>query len=356
MERSGVTRGEPTISDRAEGDGSAGLRSKRRVFSGVQPTGKLHIGNYIGALSVWAESQSSYENIFCIVDLHALTIPDAIRADYLHAKIREVATLYLASGIDTEQCAVFVQSHVPAHSELAWILNCVTPVGWLERMTQYKGKASQLESVGTGLLDYPVLQAADILLYNAHGVPVGEDQRQHVELTRDIAQRFNSLFGEVFVLPEAIIRDSGARIMGIDDPTIKMSKSLGERKQTHSIGLIDPPDVIRKTIMQAVTDSGNETRFDHAGPGVLNLLVLYEALSGEPREAIESQFDGKGYGTLKRTVSELVIEALEPIRLRYDELRADPQYIERMLADGADRVRPIAAETLRHVHDVTGIG
>lgn len=331
-------------------------QDRQRVFSGVQPTGKIHVGNYVGALSVWARNQDLYDNIFCVVDLHALTIPEAVDPAVLHRKSRETAALYVACGIDPDKSIIFVQSRVTAHAELAWILNCVTPVGWLERMTQYKQKSAQRESVGTGLLDYPVLQAADILLYGTHLVPVGEDQRQHVELTRDIAIRFNRLFGEALVLPEALIRRSGARIMAFDEPTTKMSKSIGERKAGHSIGLVDPPDVIRKTIMRAATDSGQDTTFDTSSPGVLNLLTLFEVLSGESRQQIEARFVGKGYGHLKRTVADQVIVALEPIRTRYAELMADQGQLEAMLENGAQRALPVAEQTIQQVRKLTGLG
>ena len=329
--------------------------SRPRVFSGIQPTGKLHIGNYIGALSVWVENQSRYDNVFCIVDLHALTIPEDVAPDYLRRKVRECAALYLACGIDPEQSAVFVQSHVPAHTELTWLLNCATPVSWLTRMTQYKAKSERLTTVGTGLLDYPVLQAADILLYDTQLVPVGEDQKQHVELTRDIAERFASLYEETFVLPEALIRESGARVMGLDDPTVKMSKSLGERTAGHSIGLVDDPDDVRRAISRAVTDSGNEVRFAHAQPGVLNLLTMFEVLSGEPREAIEAQFDGRGYGELKRRTTELVLDTLAPIRARYLELMADQSHLDAILRAGAARVAPVAEATLARAKRAMGL-
>jgi tryptophanyl-tRNA synthetase len=329
---------------------------RKRVFSGIQPTGKLHIGNYIGAISQWVAQQAAFDNIFCIVDLHALTIPEAVDPAELRRKTREVAAIYLAAGIDPAQSAIFIQSHVPVHAELTWILNCVTPVGWLERMTQYKTKAVQLESIGTGLLDYPVLQAADILLYDTDLVPVGEDQKQHIELARDIAQRFNRLFGPAFVLPEPQIRASGARIMGLDDPTAKMSKSLGAQHAGHAIGLTDPPAVIRDAIMRAVTDSGREVRFAHASPGVQNLLLIYEILSGQSRAAVEAHFAGQGYGALKREVADLVIAALTPLRERYAQVLADPGYLEQVLRDGAERVRPIADATLNRVKELTGLG
>ncbi|MEP7381134.1 MAG: tryptophan--tRNA ligase [Gemmatimonadota bacterium] len=328
---------------------------KLRVFSGVQPTGKLHLGTLIGALDVWVGNQQKHDNVFCIVDLHALTIPEAVRPDDLRSKVREVAGLYLACGIDPATSAIFVQSRIPAHAELAWVLNCVTPLGWLERMTQYKAKSAGTESVGTGLLDYPVLQAADILLYDTDLVPVGEDQRQHVELTRDIARRFNHLFGETFVIPDALIRQSGARLMGLDDPSIKMSKSIGAQKAGHAIGILDPPDAIRRSIMGAVTDPNSETRFDHAGPGVLNLLVMYEALSGEARPEIEARFEKKGYGQLKRALTDVVIERLAPIQRRYAEVASSPGEIERIMEEGAGRVRPRAEATMDRVRRLTGL-
>lgn len=331
-------------------------KDKKRLFSGIQPTGELHIGNYIGALTLWAEQQHQYESIFCIVDLHAITIPEAIKPEYLRKKTREAAAILMAAGIDPNESAIFIQSHIPEHTELTWILNCVTPLGWLERMTQFKAKSSLAESVGTGLLDYPVLQAADVLLYKTNVVPVGEDQRQHIELMTDIAQRFNHLYGEVFVLPEAMIRTSGARVMGLDDPSVKMSKSLGEKRKGHAIGIVDSPDIIRHAIMRSVTDSGKETRFEQASPGVRNLLVIYEVLSGESRAAIESHFDGKGYGALKREVADLVISSLEPVRTRYEQLVADPGHLEDLLRRGAERVRPIAEATLRQVKDLVGLG
>ena len=331
------------------------VRPKKRVLSGIQPTGKLHIGNYIGALSVWVQTQSLYENIFCIADLHAITIPEAIEPGELALKTREMAALYLAAGLDPDQSVIFLQSDVWAHPYLAWILGCCTPLGWLERMTQYKSKAANLEVISAGLLTYPVLQAADILLYKPDLVPVGEDQKQHVELARDVAQRFNHLYGDCFPLPAPQIRVSGARIMGLDAPETKMSKSIGAIRRGHAIGLLDSPDVIKKAIMSAVTDTSSETRFDHAGPGVRNLLVLYEALSGESRAAIEDQFEGRGYGTLKKALLELAVSTLKPIQERYHELTADPDYLERLLEDGAERARAIADATVAEVRGLTGL-
>lgn len=318
-------------------------QAKKRVFSGIQPSGNLHIGNYLGALKNWVAEQHKYDNVFCIVDLHALTVPQD--PEELYQKTREVALLYLASGIDLEHCAIFAQSHIAAHSELTWLLNCVTPIGWLERMTQYKDKSAKQESVGTGLLDYPVLMAADIILYDTHYVPVGEDQKQHLEITRDIVQRFNSLYGETFVMPEVLIPKAGARVKGMDDPTAKMSKSSD--KQGHALHLLDPPNVLRKSIMRATTDSLNKIAFDPENqPGVTNLLTIHQALTGQSEEEIVAEFEGQGYGTLKKRVAELVIATLEPIQKRYHDMAKDPAYVEQILKEGADRVRPLAEHRL----------
>src|SRR3989449_7010514 len=249
---------------------------KARVFSGVQPSGNLHIGNYLGALSNWVTIQYDYDSIFCIVDLHAVTIHQP--PEELRAKIEEIAALFLAAGIDPKHSSIMVQSAVAAHAELAWMLTCVTPVGWLERMTQYKAKAAGQQTIGDGLLQYPVLMAADILLYQAAIVPVGEDQAQHVELPRDIAQRFNSLYGETFTVPSTSLPAVGARVMGLDDPTAKMSKSAPGAG--HAVALLDPPATIRKKILRATTDSNPAVDFESLGAGVANLLGIYQAFSG----------------------------------------------------------------------------
>ena len=325
-----------------------------RVFSGIQPSGNLHIGNYLGALRNWVRQQDERDCFFCIVDLHAITVPQEPAA--LFRATRQAAMLYLACGIDPDRVTMFVQSHRPEHAELCWILNCVTPVGWLERMTQYKSKSATQSSVSTGLLDYPVLQAADILLYGADAVPVGEDQRQHVELSRDIARRFNNLFGETLVVPQAELPPIGARIMGLDDPTAKMSKSVAGKKAGHALRLLDPPDVLRKTIRRAVTDPGREIRFDPSRPGVSNLLTIYQACSGLETAAIEAHFAGKGYADLKREVADLVIEFLRPIRERYVQLEAAPDYVEQVLLTGADKAGPVAAATLQAVKERVGLG
>ena len=336
--------------------GTEGTQKKRlRVLSGVQPTGKVHIGNYIGALSVWAQNQDRYESLFCVVDMHGFTIPEAVNPKELRQKNREVAALYIACGIDPKKSTVFLQSEVPHHAELCWILMCLTPLGWLYRMTQFKSKSTGEQSVGTGLLTYPVLQAADILIYQADLVPVGEDQKQHIELTRDIAQRFNSMFGQTFNIPAVMIRESGARIMAFDDPTAKMSKSIGEKVSGHSVGVLDPPTDIRKTIMSAKTDSGSEVRFDHAGPGVLNLLTLYHVLTGESKEAVETRFGGKGYGTLKKDVADVVVSVLTPIQERWKQIIDDREGLDRILTEGAERARALAEPTLSRAKEAVGM-
>jgi tryptophanyl-tRNA synthetase len=330
--------------------------TRPRVFSGMQPTGNLHLGNYLGALKQWAEKQDERDNIFCVVDLHALTLPESIDPKMLKLNARKAAALYIAAGIDPEKSLLFVQSHLHEHSELTWILNCTTPLGWLYRMTQFKAKSEHRESVGTGLLDYPVLQAADILLYDTELVPVGEDQVQHIELTRDIAIRFNHLFGDVFKLPKATVPQLGARVMGFDDPTVKMSKSIAAERGGHAVQLLDDEAVIRKTVMSAVTDSGRETRFEHASPGVLNLLVLYQSLRGGTRSEVEEAFAGRGYGDLKKAVFEAIMDTLRPIRERYQEIMADPERLEAALDHGAERARELAGPTLERVRAAVGIG
>jgi tryptophanyl-tRNA synthetase len=295
--------------------------------------------------------QADYECIFCIVDMHAITnYQDPAE---LRGKIGEIAALYLAAGIDSKQCSIMVQSAVPAHAELAWMLTCVTPVGWLERMTQYKAKSAKQESVGDGLLQYPVLMAADILLYQAGIVPVGEDQAQHLELTRDIAQRFNSLYGDTFVVPNTSLPTVGARIMGLDDPTQKMSKSA--TGAGHAVALLDPADKIKKTIMRSTTDSNPHVDFKTAGPGVLNLLSIYQAFDGATDEQMKAKFSGMRYGDLKKQVAEMVITHLEPFQQRYRKITADPAYLASILSEGAERVAPIANDTVETVKQRMGL-
>jgi tryptophanyl-tRNA synthetase len=325
---------------------------RARVFSGIQPSGMLHIGNYLGAIQQWVAGQGEKTNFICIVDLHAITVPQEPAA--LRRQIRELAALLIAAGIDPQQTTLFVQSHVRAHAEGCWLLNCVTPLGWLERMTQYKMKAQKQESVLTGLLDYPILQAADILLYDTDEVPVGEDQKQHVELTRDIAQRFNGLYGETFVVPKPVIRESGARVMALNDPTAKMSKS--DFTRGHAIRVNDSPDEIRWVIKRAVTDALASIGFsnDPARAGVNNLLQIYELFTGQSRESIEAHFAGKGYGGLKADVTEAVIEGLRPIRERFERLIADPAELDRILSIGAAQARAVADPKVRVVMERVG--
>ncbi len=326
---------------------------KKRVFSGIQPTGNIHIGNYLGAIQHWVATQAEYESIFCIVDLHAITTPQ--NPQVLKSQIRELAGLLFAAGIDHKLSTLFVQSHISAHAELTWILNCHIPMGWLRRMTQFKEKAhKQREQVSVGLFDYPALMAADILLYQTDLVPVGEDQKQHGELARDIAQRFNSVYGETFKLPELIIPQVGARIMGLDDPTQKMSKS--ETSPGRTIYLLDSPDDIRSKIQRATTDSLREIRFDEDRPGICNLLVIYELFTKLGREVIEARFEGKGYADFKQELAEVVIEGLSPLQSRYRELSADPTYIDSLLTEAARRVQPVAEKTLAVVKERVGLG
>src|SRR6266853_1880072 len=310
---------------------------KARVLSGIQPTGSPHIGNYLGALKNWVRIQYDYDSIYCIVDLHAVTSYQ--EPQELRTKIEELAGMLLAIGIDPLHSALVVQSSVAAHAELAWMLTCVTPVGWIERMTQYKAKSAAQESIGDGLLQYPVLMAADILLYQAAIVPVGEDQSQHLELTRDIAQRFNSLYGDTFTVPATSLPTVGARVMGLDDPTAKMSKSA--TGAGHAVALLDPPAVIRKKIMRATTDSNPAVDFETAGDGVRNLLTIFQAFGDWTDDQIKAHFSGMRYGELKKQVAEMAVSKLEPLQQRYREITADPGYLDQVLAAGAERVIPI---------------
>jgi tryptophanyl-tRNA synthetase len=324
---------------------------KPRVLSGIQPTGSLHIGNYLGALKNWVTLQDTFECIFCIVDLHAITVYQDPAE--LHGKIEQTAGLFLAAGIDPVKSAVVVQSTVKGHAELSWLLTCVTPVGWLERMTQFKDKSAKQESVGAGLLNYPVLMAADILLYQAAIVPVGDDQTQHLELTRDIAQRFNALYGDTFVMPATQLPAVGARIMGLDDPTKKMSKST--EGSGHAISLLDPPATIRKKIMRATTDSLPGVDFDNLGPGVVNLLAIHQAFTGWTSDQTQTHFAGMRYGDLKKTVAEAVVAGLEPLQTRYHDIMADPAYLRGVLRDSAERASALAEQTVRLVKERMGV-
>ena len=324
---------------------------KARVLSGIQPTGSPHIGNYLGALKNWAKIQYDYDSIYCIVDLHAITFYQ--KPEELRAKIEELAGMLLAIGIDPAHSSVIVQSAIPEHAELAWMLTCVTPVGWLERMTQFKAKSQAQETIGDGILQYPVLMAADILLYQAAIVPVGEDQSQHLELARDIAQRFNSLYGETFTMPATHLPTVGARIMGLDDPEKKMSKS--ETGGGHAISLLDPPAVIRKKFLRATTDSNPGVDYENMGPGVRNLLTIFQAFTGWSDENTRAHFTGMRYGDLKKQVAEAVIGALEPIQKRYQQIMSERGFVADVLANGAERVRPIAQDTVNKVKKAMGL-
>ena len=329
--------------------------SKRRVFSGIQPTGDVHLGNYLGAIKGWVDRQADKENFFCIVDLHAITTPQD--PEDLRYQTRALAAMLFAAGLDPNRCTIFIQSQVTAHAEACWIMNCVTPVGWLERMTQYKDKAVRGESISTGLLDYPVLMAADIILYDAHEVPVGDDQRQHVEMARDIAQRFNRIYGDTFVVPEAVIPDVGARVMGLNDPEVKMSKSFTHIRG-HAVRLLDDPDEIQRSIRRAVTDSGAEIRFsdDPTKAGVNNLLGIYKVITGKSTAEVEDGFaTARGYGDLKQTVADVVVEELAPIRRRYDELMQDIGELDRLLAQGAEQARSIAEHKMEEIKQRVGL-
>jgi tryptophanyl-tRNA synthetase len=333
-----------------------GVMMKKRVFSGIQPTGNVHLGNYLGAIKNWAARQDEKTNYFCIVDLHSLTVPQD--PDDLRFQTRSLAAILLASGIDPEKSTLFLQSHVSAHAEASWLLNCITPVGWLQRMTQFKDKAARQESVSAGLLDYPVLMAGDILLYDADEVPVGDDQRQHVELTRDIAQRFNALYEEeFFTIPEAVIPDVGARVMGLDDPSVKMSKSLAD-KRGHAIRLLDDPEEIMRSFKRAVTDSGRDICFSDIPEkaGVNNLLGIYKALTQKSQEAVLTDFrDARGYGDLKVRVAEVVIEGLRPIRQSYDRLMQDPAELDRLLARGTERAAAVSMPKVARMKEIMGL-
>lgn len=329
---------------------------KQRVLSGIQPTGNPHLGNYLGAIRNWVEQQHAYENFFCVVDLHAITVPH--NPATLAQDTYTIAALYLACGIDLTTSSIFVQSHVPAHSELAWLLSCITPLTWLDDMVQFKEKAlRQGENVGAGLLMYPVLMAADILLYDADQVPVGEDQKQHLELTRDIAARINYQFGKddqpVLKIPEPLIRKEGARVMSLTDGTRKMSKS--DPSDLSRINLLDSPDEITKKIKKCKTDPVRGLEFDQPDrPECNNLLTLYMLLSGKTKEAVAEECRDMGWGQFKPLLTETTIEALRPIQEKYSAIMADRGYLDSVLAQGRDQAAAIAQTTLNRVRDALG--
>ncbi|WP_440312303.1 tryptophan--tRNA ligase [Leucobacter chromiireducens] len=325
------------------------------LFSGMQPSSdSLHLGNYIGALSQWTQMQEDFDAFFCVVNLHAITVPQDPAE--LAARTRRTAAQYIAAGIDPAKSTLFVQSHVPAHAELAWVLNTLTGFGEASRMTQFKDKSQRFgaDTASVGLFTYPILMAADILLYQAASVPVGEDQRQHVELTRDLANRFNHRFGETFVVPEAQIQKETAKIYDLQEPTAKMSKSA--ETEAGLIKVLDPANVTKKKIMRAITDADGEIRFDReAKPGVSNLLTIYSVLSGESISALEAEYAGRGYGDLKKGLVDVVEAGLGPVRERTEELLADPAELDRLLAGAAERANEVANRTLASVYERIGL-
>ena len=321
-----------------------------RIFSGIQPTGDKHLGNLIGGFRQYAATQEQGEGFFCIVDLHSITVeydPDDFRE-----KTLDLAAMLFATGLDPERSTVFVQSHVPAHAEAAWLLGSVTSFGQLSRMTQFKDKADQREFVSAGLFTYPVLMAGDILLYQTDIVPIGDDQRQHLELARDVAERFNARFGETFTVPQGVYPEVGARIMDLQEPEKKMSTTGGTPQGT--VKLLDDPDTIRKKFRSAVTDSGREVRRGDDKPGVTNLIDILSSLTGEPVGSIEERYGDAGYGQFKTDVGDAVVEALAPIQERYRELRADAAELQRLLARGAEKARKASEPTLEQMFDRMG--
>jgi tryptophanyl-tRNA synthetase len=329
------------------------VASLTRIFSGIQPTGRKHLGNYIGAITQYVAGQDRGEAIYCVVDLHAITV--AYEPAVLRDSVYDTAATLLAAGLDPERCIFFRQSDVQEHSELCWLLSAVTSFGELNRMTQFKDKAgAQRDLVSAGLFFYPVLQAADVLAYRAHEVPVGEDQRQHIELMRDAAERFNSRFGETLVVPEARIPEVGARIMDLQAPDRKMSTTGGTAQGT--VLVLDEPDAIAKKVRSSVTDSGSEVRRGPDKAGISNLIDILAAVRGIDPEAVEREFDGAGYGAFKQAVADAVIGYLAPVRERYTELRADESELERILEAGADKARAIATDTLDDVRRAMGVG
>lgn len=325
---------------------------KKRVFSGIQPTGAFTLGNYIGAVRNWPLLQDEHDCIYCVVDQHALTIRQ-VPAE-LRKRSYEAAAMLLASGINPDKSLVFIQSHVPQHSQLAWVLSCNAQFGELGRMTQFKDKSSKhADNINTGLFTYPVLMAADIMLYNAHYVPVGGDQKQHVELARDIAQRFNNAYSETFVLPEPLIPKVGARVMSLQEPTKKMSKSDANEKSF--VLMTDSADVIMKKFKSAVTDSDGVVRYDVENkPGISNLMGIYSVMTGKGFEEIEKEFDGQGYGSFKTAVAESVITTLKPVQDEYSRILADKAYLEGVLKEGAEKARYQANKTLSKVYRKVG--
>lgn len=327
------------------------LPTNKTILSGIQPSGTIHIGNYLGALKQWVALQHNNDAYYCIVDLHAITVP--YNAKELPEKVLDTAAVYLAAGVDPLKSTIFVQSHIPAHTELAWLLSTMTPFGELSRMTQFKDKSAKQEAnTSLGLFAYPVLMAADILLYGADAVPVGEDQTQHVELTRDIGKRFNNAYGDIFTIPKAYIPENTARIMSLTDPMKKMSKSDGEKSY---IAVTDAPDVIRKKIMSAVTDTEAVFSFTKSGPAVKNLLGIYEAFTGKERSEIEATFANAGYKEFKEALAETIVQSLAPLQEKYKEIRGDDTELRIALRRGVTAANQKASQTLREVKEAMGL-
>ncbi|EJB32731.1 tryptophan--tRNA ligase [Helicobacter pylori] len=323
---------------------------KKRVFSGIQPTGQIHLGNYLGAIKHWVEMQDEYENLFCIVNSHAITLP--IDPTFLKSQTYELVKLLLACGINPSQSGLFIQSEVDEHPALAWLLNCQVSMGEMQRMTQFKDKSlKNPKSVNVGLFNYPILMASDILLYQSDLVPVGEDQKQHLELTRNVAEKFNRDFGNCFKVPEPLIAKVGARVMGLDDPKVKMSKS--HQGANHAIFLLDEPDIIVRKIKKAATDSIGVIAFDEKREGIFNLLNIYMLLSDESPEKIEERFKNKGYGDFKKELAEVVIQSLKPIQERYKEISDDE--VKAVLNCGTKKARPLARATYQKAKELMGL-
>jgi len=327
------------------------MSDKKVIFSGVQPSGEVTIGNYLGAIKNWVELQDDYDCYYCIVDLHAITVPQ--EPSSLRKKSLELLAKYIASGIDPEKNTLFIQSHVSAHAELSWVLNTISYMGQLSRMTQFKEKSQKGEAnLNAGLFTYPVLMAADILLYQTNFVPVGEDQKQHLELARDLAQRFNSKYSDTFVVPEPLISKVGAKIMSLQEPTSKMSKS--DEDENGYISLVDDPDTIKRKIKRAVTDSLSQVRYSDEQPGIKNLITIYSKFTGESYEKIEQKYQGEGYGKFKSDVADVVIEGLRPIRDKFDYLMKNKDYLEEIYIEGANKAEKTARKTLRKVYKKVG--
>lgn len=341
-----------SVDSRKDSHKSSESKSKKIVFSGIQPTGSIHIGNYFGAIKTWVANQAIYENIFCVVNSHAITIrqnPATLKEETLN-----LATMLLACGISPQKSNLFIQSEIDYHPALAWILDCNIFMGDMSRMTQFKDKsAKNAKNINVGLFNYPALMASDILLYNADLVPVGSDQKQHIELTRNVAEKFNKDFGECFKIPDALIVRESARIMGLDNPNIKMSKSV--KAPSHAIFLLDSPDDISRKIKRAVTDSQSDIVFDESRAGLYNLLCMVEILSRKSRAEIESEFSGKGYGALKSALAELLIVELTPIREKYNDLKKNRDFVMSILRQGRENVEPIAKATYQRAKKLVGL-